>query len=61
MSVSSTNQLTWRWTGVAGTTAAIGNTRSAENRPLSAPQIAFWIATSATGIGASTRSSISRV
>ncbi len=46
---------------MAGTTAAIGNTSRAENSPLSAPQTAFWIATSATGIGASTRSSISRV
>ena len=46
MSVTSTGQLMSRLTGVAGTTAAIGNTSSAENRPLSAPQIAFWMATS---------------
>jgi len=59
--VSSTHQLMSRLTGVAGTMAAIGNTSSAENNPLSAPQIAFWIATSHTGIGARTRSSISRV
>ncbi len=61
MRVSSTGQLMSRCTGVAGTIAAIGNTSNAANKPLNAPVIAFWIATSDTGSGASTRSSISRV
>ena len=61
MSVSSTGQFTSRCTGVAGTIAAIGNTISAANRPLSMPAVTFSIATSQIGIGASTRSSISRV
>ena len=61
VSVSSTGQLMWRCTGVAGTIAAIGNTSSALTAPLSAPAVTFSIATRSTGIGARTRSSISRV
>ncbi len=46
---------------MAGTIAAIGKTSSAAKSPLNAPEITFSMATSETGIGASTRSSISRV
>ncbi len=41
--------------------AAIGKTISAANSPCSAPETIFSMATSDTGSGASTRSSISRV
>ena len=61
VSVSSTGQLASRWTGVAGTIAAIGNTISPANRHCSAPATIFSKATRPTGSGARTRSSISRV
>ena len=59
--VSRMSQLTWMCTGVAGTTAAIGNTSNAANRPLSMPAVILPSATSEMGSGASTRSSISFV
>ena len=59
--VSRIGQLTSRCTGVAGTTVAIGNTISPANRHWRAPATIFSKATSCTGSGASTRSSISRV
>jgi hypothetical protein len=60
-SVSSTGQLTSRSTSFAGTTAAIGNTSRAASSPWIAPDVTFPSATSATGSGARTRSSISFV
>ena len=48
-------------TPVEWTTAANGNTMSAANTPWVAPENTLAIATSPTGQGAWTRSSISRV
>ena len=45
----------------SGTNAAIGNTTDAAKSPLNAPATTFSMATSETGSGASTRSSISLV
>ena len=61
--VTSTSQCTCRlmWIWLAWTTAAIGNTIAAASRPWMAPNTTFSIATSDTGSGASTRSSISFV
>ena len=50
---------TSRWTGVAGTNIASGNTIAAAIRPWSAPATTFSTATLQTGSGAITRSSIS--
>jgi hypothetical protein len=60
-SVSRTGQFTCRCTGLAGTTAAIGNTMSAAIKPWMAPDVTLASATIDTGSGASTRSSISFV
>src|SRR5919106_744536 len=59
--VSATGQLTSRCTSVAGTTYARGRTTRAASSPWMAPDATFSSATPSTGIGASTRSSISRV
>ena len=59
--VSSTGQLNCRCTGVAGTNLAIGKTMTAAMRHWSAPATIFSTATSSTGSGARTRSSISFV
>src|SRR5437016_581360 len=59
--VSSTSQWKLRSTGVAGTNLAIGNTMIAAIRHWIAPDTTFSMATSSTGRGASTRSSISLV
>ena len=59
--VTRTGQLTCRWTGVAGTRAATGNTMRAATSPWMAPETIFPTATQLTGMGASTRSSISLV
>ena len=63
VSVTSTSQCTWRlmWIWLACTTAAIGNTIAAASSPWIAPKMTFSSATSDTGSGASTRSSISLV
>src|SRR3954453_1361795 len=60
-SVSSTGQLKFRCTGVAGTTAATGNTIMAAMIPWQAPATILPTATIDTGNGAGTRSSISLV
>ena len=49
------------WIWLACTTAAIGNTIAAASNPCIAPNTTFSTATSDTGSGASTRSSISFV
>src|SRR6476619_6936366 len=59
--VINTSQLNCKCTGVAGTNLAIGNTMIAATRHCAAPATIFSTATSSTGNGASTRSSISFV
>ena len=63
ISVTRVSQCTCRlmWIDPACTTAAIGNTMAAASSPCSAPNTTFSSATSTTGSGASTRSSISFV
>ena len=63
ITVSRIAQVTVKWTCTpsAWTTAAIGNTITAEMTPWTAPESTFAIATSQMGHGACTRSSISRV